>query len=45
MSFGWSVGDIVAGIKVVFDIWEAVSDGALSAPVEATQFLVCKPYE
>ena len=39
MSFGWSVGDIIAGIKVVWDIWEAVSDGALSAPVEATQFL------
>ena len=39
MSFGWSVGDIIAGIKVVRDIWEAVSDGALSAPVEATQFL------
>jgi hypothetical protein len=38
-AFGWSVGDIINGIKVVWDIWEAVSDGALSAPVEATQFL------
>jgi hypothetical protein len=38
MSFGWSVGDVIAGLKVVWDIWEAVSDGPLNAHFEASQF-------
>lgn len=38
MSFGWSVGDIISGLKVVYDIWQAVSAGPLNASFEATQF-------
>ncbi|KAH7364643.1 hypothetical protein BKA65DRAFT_142626 [Rhexocercosporidium sp. MPI-PUGE-AT-0058] len=38
MSFGWSAGDVIAGLKAVWDIWEAVSDGPLNARFEATQF-------
>lgn len=38
MSFGWSVGDVIAGLKVVWDIWQAVSDGPLNARFEASQF-------
>ncbi|CZT47244.1 uncharacterized protein RSE6_07783 [Rhynchosporium secalis] len=38
MSFGWSAGDVIAGLKVVWDIWEAVSDGPLNARFEAAQF-------
>jgi len=38
MSFGWSLGDVIAGLKVVWDIWEAVSDGPLNAHFEASQF-------
>jgi hypothetical protein len=38
MSFGWSAGDIVAGVKIVWDIWNSVSDGPLNAIYEATQF-------
>jgi hypothetical protein len=38
MAFGWSVGDIIAGFKLVWDVWEAVSDGPLGADSEATQF-------
>jgi hypothetical protein len=38
MSFGWSVGDVISGLKVVWDIWQAVSDGPLNAKFEASQF-------
>lgn len=38
MSFGWSFGDIVAGFKLVYNIYEAVSDGPRNARVEASQF-------
>ncbi|RDW75824.1 hypothetical protein BP5796_06645 [Coleophoma crateriformis] len=38
MSFGWSAGDVIAGITIVWNIWNAVSDGPLNATVEATQF-------
>ncbi|PQE14230.1 hypothetical protein CJF31_00006768 [Rutstroemia sp. NJR-2017a BVV2] len=38
MAFGWSVGDIIAGFKLVWEVWEAVSEGPLSANSEATQF-------
>jgi hypothetical protein len=38
MSFGWSVGDVVSGLKVVWDVWQAVSDGPLNAHFEASQF-------
>lgn len=38
MSFGWSAGDVIAGLKAVWDIWEAVSDGPLNARFEAAQF-------
>lgn len=38
MSFGWSVGDIVQGLKVVWEVYQAVSDGPLNAKFEATQF-------
>lgn len=38
MSFGWSAGDILAAIKIVWNIWSAVSDGPLNAGVEATHF-------
>ncbi|KAM3084845.1 hypothetical protein ACMFMG_003292 [Clarireedia jacksonii] len=37
-GFGWSAGDIIAGLKLVWEVWEAVSDGPLSANSEATQF-------
>ncbi|TEY43614.1 hypothetical protein BOTCAL_0367g00020 [Botryotinia calthae] len=37
-GFGWSAGDIVAGLKLVWDVWKAVSDGPMSAKVEAKQF-------
>lgn len=38
MSFGWSVGDVISGLKAVWDIWQAVSDGPLNARFEASQF-------
>lgn len=38
MSFGWSIGDILAGIKIVWNVYEAVSDGPRNARLEATQF-------
>jgi hypothetical protein len=38
MSFGWSVGDVISGLKIVWDIWQAVSDGPLNARFEASQF-------
>ncbi|KAH7400086.1 hypothetical protein BKA64DRAFT_474350 [Cadophora sp. MPI-SDFR-AT-0126] len=38
MAFGWSAGDVIAGLKAVWDIWQAVSDGPLNAKFEATQF-------
>jgi hypothetical protein len=38
MSFGWSVGDIIDGLKVVWDVWQAVSDGPLNAEYQALQF-------
>ncbi|TGO11855.1 hypothetical protein BTUL_0100g00340 [Botrytis tulipae] len=37
-GFGWSAGDIVAGLKLVWDVWKAISDGPMSAKVEAKQF-------
>ncbi|KAF7926023.1 uncharacterized protein EAE97_010323 [Botrytis byssoidea] len=37
-GFGWSAGDIVAGLKLVWDVWKAVSDGPMSAKAEAKQF-------
>lgn len=36
--FGWSVGDIISGLKVVWDVYHAVADGALNAKFEAKQF-------
>jgi hypothetical protein len=38
MSFGWSVGDIIAGFKLACDIYESVSDGPLNAAHQAYQF-------
>jgi hypothetical protein len=38
MSFGWSFGDVVAGINLIFKIYDAVSDGPRNSKVEATQF-------
>ncbi|KAG9234757.1 hypothetical protein BJ875DRAFT_483906 [Amylocarpus encephaloides] len=38
MSFGWSFGDVVAGINLVFKIYTAISDGPRSSRAEATQF-------
>jgi hypothetical protein len=38
MSFGWSAGDVIAGLRAVYDIWEAISDGPLNAKYEAVQF-------
>lgn len=38
MSFGWSAGDVIAGLKAVYDVWQAVSDGPLNAKYEASQF-------
>ncbi|KAK0102538.1 hypothetical protein ONS95_006151 [Cadophora gregata] len=38
MSFGWSAGDVIAGLKAVWEIWQAVSDGPLNARFEAAQF-------
>jgi hypothetical protein len=38
MSFGWSIGDIVAGINAVWVAWQAVSDGPLNAQYQAQQF-------
>ncbi|KAF4612604.1 hypothetical protein G7Y89_g15575 [Cudoniella acicularis] len=40
MSFGWSFGDVVAGISVVWNVYQAVSDGPRSAKLEASQFYV-----
>jgi len=31
MAFGWSVGDVIAGIKVVHDVYQAISDGPINA--------------
>ncbi len=38
MSFGWSAGDVIAGLKVLWDIYSAVSDGPLNAEYQAQQF-------
>jgi hypothetical protein len=38
MSFGWSFGDVVAGINLIFKIYNAVSDGPRNSRVEANQF-------
>ena len=38
MSFGYSIGDVIDGLKLVWDIWQAVSDGPLNAKFEASQF-------
>ena len=38
MSFGWSLGDIFAGIKILWSIYDAVSDGPLNATLQCEQF-------
>ncbi|EHL01434.1 hypothetical protein M7I_2523 [Glarea lozoyensis 74030] len=38
MSFGWSFGDVVAGINLIFKVYNAVSDGPRNSKVEASQF-------
>lgn len=38
MSFGWSFGDIIAGIQVVWNVYQALSDGPLNASLEFCQF-------
>ena len=38
MSFGWSLGDIFAGIKILWDVYDSVSDGPLNARLECDQF-------
>lgn len=38
MSFGWSVTDVVAGCKFVYQVWKAVSEGPRNANYEATEF-------
>ncbi|KAH8601076.1 hypothetical protein B0O99DRAFT_502245 [Bisporella sp. PMI_857] len=38
MSFGWSLGDILAGIKILWEIYDSVSDGPLNASLECEQF-------
>lgn len=38
VGFGWSVGDVIACINLVYTIWNSVSDGPLNARLEATQF-------
>ncbi|KAH8649682.1 hypothetical protein BGZ60DRAFT_198404 [Tricladium varicosporioides] len=40
MSFGWSFGDVVAGIKIVWNVYEAVGDGPRNARLEASQFFI-----
>lgn len=37
-GFGWSAGDIVSGLKLVWDVWKSISNGPMSAKVEAKQF-------
>ncbi|KAI9646420.1 hypothetical protein NHQ30_004412 [Ciborinia camelliae] len=37
-GIGWSAGDIASGLKVVWGVWKAISDGPMSAKVEAKQF-------
>lgn len=37
-SFGWSFGDIIAGINVVWTVYEALSDGPLNAKTEFKAF-------
>lgn len=39
MSFNWPVEDITSGLKVIWSIWEAVSDGAVDLPADAGHFL------
>jgi len=43
MSFGWSVGDVIAGIKVVYDVYQAVSDGPINAQRGMPLFFTCLP--
>ena len=38
MSFGWSLGDIFAGIKILWAIYDSVSDGPLNATLQCEQF-------
>lgn len=38
VGIGWSFGDIIAGIKVVWDVYETLSDGPLNAQLEFSQF-------
>lgn len=38
MSFGWSLGDVIAGLKAVYDVYQSVTDGPLNAKYEAAQF-------
>jgi hypothetical protein len=39
-SFGWSFGDVIAGIKVVWTIYEAVSDGPLSMNITFISYTI-----
>ena len=38
MSFGWSLGDVVAGIKILWAVYDSVSDGPLNASLQCEQF-------
>lgn len=38
MRFCWSTDDIIAGINLLWNVWNSVSDGPRSARLEATQF-------
>jgi len=38
MSFGWSLGDIFAGIKILWEVYDAVSDGPLNSTLQCEQF-------
>lgn len=38
MSYGWSVGDIIAGLKVLYAVYSSVSDGYHNAEFQASKF-------
>jgi hypothetical protein len=38
MSFGWSVGDIIAGLKILHDVYASVSNGYRNAGFQASGF-------
>jgi len=37
-AFGWSFGDIVVGISIVWNVYQSLSDGPLNARLEFSQF-------